>query len=239
MKKLLYDLLLLWGYVFHHNNKSKVLYYHDISTKYTRQGTPRDVMKAHFNVIRNCGFNIEKTIVASERQVQICFDDGWEGLYENQDFFIKESVYPTTFLIISRIGTEGYMTLDQILELDKLGFRFGCHTWSHKYLTDFNDAELKHEIVDAKIELEKLLGHSCDSICFPMGVFSDKVFNLCKEAGYKDIYASIRDSHDSDIKEGLICRNLIQTASLFELRCILKGYSPLLRNKDIKREYRP
>lgn len=238
MKRLVYRLLLLWDYVFHHNHDSKVLYYHDAGTKHTRQGTPTELMKIHFDAIRKFGFAIVKRITDDKNQVQICFDDGWKGLYDNKEFFIRESVFPTTFLIVSRLGTEGYMTREQVVELDKKGFCFGCHTWSHKYLTDFDDEGLKHEIIDAKAGLEKLLGHPVESICFPMGVFSDKVFNLCQEAGYTKIYSSIRDKYHSRLKKGLIGRNLIQAVSGFELKCILKGDSPLLRKKDIQREYK-
>lgn len=238
MKKLLYHLVLLWGYVFHHNTKSKVLYYHDISTEYTKQGTSKQLMRSHFEEIRRLGFMIVKNISSPKRQVQICFDDGWAGLYENKDFFIKEGVFPLTFIIISRIGTNGYLTIDQIKELDDLGFQFGSHTWSHKYLSKFDDDGLKHEIVDSKVYLERLLGHSCESICFPMGDYSDRVLKFCKEAGYKDVYSSIRAPYDCNMGAGVICRNLIQDSTNVELKCILKGYSPILRNKDTKREYK-
>lgn len=238
MRDFIYRILLFLGYVFHRNNKSKVLYYHDAGTKYTKQGTPKELMKLHFDEIRKLGFDIVKKVSFSQRQVQICFDDGWEGLYENKDFFIQEGVYPTTFIIISRIGTPGYMTADQIKELSSLGFLFGCHTWSHKYLSAFDDEGLKHEIVDSKVVLEELLGKKCEAICFPMGDFSDRVLKFCVEADYKDVYASIRAPYDGLKRKGVICRTLIQTATISDLNYILKGYSLVLKHKDTKREYK-
>lgn len=220
--------------VFHRNHDSKVVYYHDVGTQYTNMGTDLDLMKKHFDIIRKSGYSIVPKIDNRCGEVMICFDDGWAGIYDYKDFFVEQNISPTIFIAIDLIGVKNHLTKEQIKELENLGFKFQCHTWSHRSLTLFNDEELEHELKDSKAELEKLFDHPFTDICYPQGRFSKHIYDLCKKYGYKSQYSSIHGGYYDLEDKGVICRVCAQFSSPVELKMMLNGTSRLFRKHLIK-----
>ena len=230
-------LFTLWmGYVFYHNRKSKVLYYHDVSTAYTDMGTPLELIKKHINCIKQRGFSIVN-IDKPENQIMIAFDDGWKGLYDHRDFFIKEKIYPTIFIAVDLIGRDGYMTKENIEEMYQLGFLFESHTWSHTGLPGHVGVDLKHETEGAKSLLERTFGHPFRAICYPQGLFSKDVIDACTSAGYNLMYSSISGNYDDYIEHHIICRNLVQYIPANQIKYIIEGNSAIIKRRNIKRHF--
>ncbi len=232
-------LLILWlSNLFHHNHDSKIIYYHDVSKKYTDMGTDLETIKRHLSMVKRYGYEIVDGINKRKGQVMVCFDDGWSGLYEAKDFFVENKVFPTVFVAVDLIGRPGYLTLLQIKELQSEGFLFEGHTWSHNDLTTFDDDALRHEIIDSKEELSRLLGKNIEALCFPRGRFSDKVYQLSLEAGYKKQYSSITGGYyDLLESKNLICRNLVQSVTDKEFKYILNATSKFFVRRSIKLHY--
>ncbi len=232
-------LLILWfSNLFHHNHDSKIIYYHDVSRKYTGMGTDLETIKRHFVMVKKCGYKLVNNITQQKGQVMVCFDDGWAGLYDVKDFFIESKVFPTVFIAVDLIGKPGYLTLQQILELQRDGFLFEGHTWSHKDLTTCDEEGLRHEIIDSKEELSRLLGKEVTAFCFPRGRFSNRVYQLSVEAGYKKLYSSITGGYFDLIKsKNLICRNLVQSVTDREFKYILNATSKFFVKRSIKQHY--
>lgn len=232
-------LLILWlSNLLHYNHDSKIIYYHDVSKKYTRMGTDLDTIKRHVSIVKEQGYAIVPHITERKNQVMVCFDDGWAGIYEAKDFFVDNNIYPTVFIAVDLIGKRGYLSLDQILELQTCGFVFEGHTWSHKDLTTFDDAGLRHELIDSKAELSRMLGKEVEALCFPQGRFSDKVYQVSVEAGYKKIYSSIPGGYyDLLAERNLICRNLVQSSTDREFRYLLNSTSPIMVKRMSKLHY--
>lgn len=234
-----FKLIILWSSnLFHHNHDSKIIYYHDVSQKYTKMGTDFETIKRHFEMVKKCGYRFVEGITQQKGQVMVCFDDGWAGLYDVKDFFVENKVFPTVFIAVDLIGKPGYLTLQQIKELQGEGFLFEGHTWSHKDLTTFDDAGLRHELFDSKEELSLLLGRDIEALCFPQGRFSDKVYQLSVEAGYKKLYSSITGGYYYLLKnKNLICRNLVQSVTDKEFKYILNGTSRFFVRRSMKLHY--
>lgn len=237
-REIIKSAILFGGYLFHRNRDSKVLFYHDVGLNYTKMGTPLEIIQVHINQIKKLGFDIVKDIDKKQNQVMICFDDGWSGLYDAKDYFVKENIFPTVFVAVDLIGTKGYMTAEQIKELADKGFVFQAHTWSHEDLTTFDDEGLHKELVGAKSELEKKLAIQIDALCFPKGLYNDQVVSVSIEAGYKKLYSSIWGGYYDLIGRGLICRNLVQDIPPFAIKYVLQGASPYLTKRYMKRHYK-
>lgn len=231
MRLLLRRIVMLMGYLFHHNHDSKVVYYHDVSKRFTEMGTDYELMRKHFDIVRKSGYQIVPEITTREHQVMICFDDGWAGIYHYKEEFIKHQIFPTVFIAVDLIGKKGYLTTDQILELKNLGFRFQGHTWSHQDLTTFDEKGLEHELKESKEKLEKMFGHPFNAICFPMGRFSRKIKEKCVGFGYNKLFSSLPGGYFDLIDYNLICRNCVQNASCKEFEWMLNGKSILFRKK--------
>lgn len=207
------------------DRSSKIIFYHDIhsSTQYTDMGTHISVFKQHIKAIQDLSFTIVPRIVENENQVMICFDDGFRGIWDNRDYFIENHISPTVFIAVDLIGKDGYLSLEEIKLLAKEGFIFQAHGWKHSNLTAFDDNDLKRELCDAKIRLEKMTGLIIDEICFPQGYYSDKVVKLSEKWGYKVMYTSDPKPYSKRIKNNLLPRYLVQYASPSQLKAILRG----------------
>ena len=220
--------------------RSKILYYHDVTPEhgesYTDMSTPFALFAAHVAQVKRAGFEIVPRIESVHGQVLIAFDDGFRGVYENRARFVEWGVKPTIFLATTLVGKPGYMTADEIRELQELGFVFQCHTVSHTNLQKFAGDDLRRQVEDSKRELSEMLGREVDEICFPQGYYSDTVVAACRKAGYKKMYTSVPGDYEPD--SDLVCRNLCQFEPMSRFKLILKGGMNLLRGHYLKRHYK-
>ena len=78
-----------------------------------------------------------------------------------------------------------FLSLTEIREMAKSGIiYFGSHTQTHPFLTQIPDKNIQQEIIQSKNELERILGTSVDSFCYPYGNFNEKVKEHVKKSGY-------------------------------------------------------
>ena len=213
-----------------------MIYYHDVGTRYTDMGTSFDVIREHIMIAKSSLFEIVPEINSEKDQLMICFDDGWRGIYDYKDLFVTQGVFPIVFVAVELIGTEGHLSLKEINELRELGFIFQAHGWSHIDLTTVHEKHLKVELFDSKRRLEELLNHSVDSVCFPLGRFSEEVLFECQEAGYKKMYSSIWGSYNEMSRFSIVCRCFCQDLDTKEFKHAILGDSIILR-MNLKRRH--
>lgn len=238
IKPIIKSLIYWCSYVFERNHYSKIIYYHDVGKRFTDMGTDLDLIRSHFDIVRNCGYHFVDEIINLDGEIMVCFDDGWAGIYDSRDFFIEQNIHPTIFIAVELIGKPGYLTLDQIRELQDMGFLFEGHTWTHNDLTTFDDDDLWHEVKDSKDELSRHLGKEITAICFPKGRFSDKVYEACIKVGYEKLYASISGSYFDQFEDKkVICRNLVQSANQNDFKHILNSTSRIMKSRSVKLHY--
>lgn len=200
-------------------------------------GTALSLFEKHIEVIKKSGYSVVPSITQREHQVMICFDDGWEGIYDNKDFFVKQNIFPTIFIAVSLIGTEGHLSKYQIKELQAAGFRLQAHTWSHEDLTSFSSIELEKELMDSKAWLQKEFNCEFNAICYPMGRFSKLVFEKSREYGYTQQFSSIPGGYYEMEDEGLICRICAQFSSVTEFKWMLNSTSMFFRRRLYRQQF--
>lgn len=207
-----------------HSRKSKVVYYHDVydNISYTYMGTPIKTFLSHLDVIESLGFHIVDAIRNPNDEIMICFDDGFKGIWDTREYFYSRNLHPTVFVANSLIGSNGYLSINEIKELSEHGFIFEGHSWSHVNLTKFSEKELEHELYDSRITLSKLLDKDIRSICFPQGFYSELVIRKSIEAGYLKLYTSDTAPYDS-MPHPLIGRYLFQFDSSAQVKHTLMG----------------
>lgn len=131
------------------------------------------------------------------RPIIITFDDG--------DITNYQYAYPTLkdfglragfFILVSKAGTQGYMSWAQIKELKDEGMLIGSHGLTHRILTELSDGDLDYELKESKRILEENLSAPVDYLSIPRGFYNKKVIEKAKELGYKAVFTST--SKDSD-----------------------------------------
>ena len=76
-------------------------------------------------------------------------------MYNHKDYFVKNNIFPTIYIITSRVGHKNYLTWNEIRELDFLGFNIQAHTHLHSDLNILSGEELLFDLKTSKDILEK------------------------------------------------------------------------------------
>ncbi len=237
--------LYIIGRVICYNNNSKVLYYHDVcGTIFYKspdtdvlQGTPIEIFKKHINIIKQKGYAIVPKISKKKYEVSIMFDDGYRGIWDNRQFFYDNGIKPTVFLAVELIGKPSFLSKDEILELQKHGFVFECHSWSHVSLGKLSAEALKKELGDSKEFLSKLLGKEVTEICLPLGHYSDILISELKNYDYKVVYSSVPGNSSEKVEGFMETRNFCQSASPFDFKMILDGGLSIFKKRYMRLHY--
>ena len=216
---------------FYFIKKSKAIYYHDIDSdkKYTDMSTSIELFKKHINIIRENGYEIVNEITKPLRQIEICFDDGFSGLYDNIELIKKLNTPIHLFVISSFLGQENYINTAQLIALNNLPqITISSHTHTHQALNLISEKSIVDEFEKSKNTLEELLKTEVNSICFPEGKFSEKVIELANTLAYKKQYSSIPGFYHVKDYLPVIHRSLVQFAREDEFKAILKGGDHIL-----------
>lgn len=87
----------------------------------------------------------------SQGAVTFCFDDGRGSVFTLAKPLLDAYNYPAVaFIITSRVGTNGYMTLNNLLDMQSAGWDISSHTKNHIDLTVQNNQTIMTELKDSK-----------------------------------------------------------------------------------------
>lgn len=83
------------------------------------------------------------------------------------------------------------MTPEQVHELgnDPL-FTIGGHTVDHPYLTRCDPQQVRQQISENKIWLERITGRACDWFAYPLGDFDRPTLEQCRQLGFQQAFAT-------------------------------------------------
>jgi peptidoglycan/xylan/chitin deacetylase (PgdA/CDA1 family) len=123
--------------------------------------------------------------------IVITFDDGCETDLAVAAPILHNANFGATFYItLGYLGRRGYLVESQVRALSDGGFDIGCHSMTHPYLTELDDARLKVEMVEAKQRLEQMIGRPVHHFSCPGGRWSPKVAEVARRAGYHSVTTS-------------------------------------------------
>lgn len=217
--------------LFYVSKKSKVIFYHDIHAgkQYTAMSTPIELFIKHIQIIRENDYEIVSEIKEDYGQIEICFDDGFSGLYDNIELIKKLNIPIHLFVISSFLGKENYINTGQLISLNNLPqITISSHTHTHQVLNLISEKSIIKEFEKSKNTLEALLKTKVNSICFPEGKSSEKVIESANKLSYKKQYSSIPGFYHVKDYPTPIPRSLVQFAREDEFRAILKGGDHIL-----------
>lgn len=163
--------------------------------------------------------------------VVLTFDDGYETDYTIAAPILYSYQFNATFFVIAgAIGKPGFLSAAQLRELRQQGFEIGCHSMTHKYLTDLSDRELTTEIVEAKDRLQQLLGEPMAHFSCPGGRWSDKIALAVKTAGFSTLSTSKTGTNSSSANPYALNRiSMIRGLNLNQFADICDGKGFLKR----------
>ena len=159
---------------------------------YVRYILAQDAFRSQMQWLHDKGYRglsvSEALAYPSAPSVCITFDDGCEtDLIAAAPILQKFGFHATFYLTSGFLGTPGYLNPEQVRKLDSLGFEIGCHSMTHPYLSDLTDAELGREIVDAKLQIEQIIGHTISHFSCPGGRYDQRTLETARRAGFRTV----------------------------------------------------
>jgi peptidoglycan/xylan/chitin deacetylase (PgdA/CDA1 family) len=125
-------------------------------------------------------------------QLLLTFDDGFKSHFtEVKPLLLKHRLKGLFFPIPDKIGTEGYMTWEDLQDLSLSGFVIGAHGKSHQDLTKLDYQTLKQEIYDSKNILSSKLNIPIVDFSLPYGNYNHRTLIALKEAGFERVYTTL------------------------------------------------
>jgi poly-beta-1,6-N-acetyl-D-glucosamine N-deacetylase len=109
-----------------------------------------------------------------QKKILITIDDGFQSFYDYAWPYLKLNNIPfILFVSTEPVGRNGYMTWDQILEIEdsKLG-TIGHHSHTHEYLIDMTNEDFINDIETASKVFKEKLGYVPSIFSYPFGEYS-------------------------------------------------------------------
>ena len=115
-------------------------------------------------------FNIPKT----KKKILLTIDDAFSSFFDSAWPFLKKNEIPfILFISTEAVGNYGYMSWDEIKEIEKEDFVFlGNHSHSHEYLINYNFKNFKLDIDESIKIFEKNIGYNPIFFSYPFGEYS-------------------------------------------------------------------
>jgi peptidoglycan/xylan/chitin deacetylase (PgdA/CDA1 family) len=134
------------------------------------------------------------------RSIALTFDDGYDDAYTIvYPILHRYGLMGTFFIITGRVGQKGYLTWDQIKEMQAGGMEFGAHTITHPFMTTLSYERAFAEMIGSKLALEAELNTPITTFAFPYNDHNTILMEMARLVGYSSAY--IVDYHEGDPKD--------------------------------------
>jgi peptidoglycan/xylan/chitin deacetylase (PgdA/CDA1 family) len=125
------------------------------------------------------------------KSVCVTFDDGCETDLLSAAPLLKDLGFgATSYITVGFLGQPGYLSASQVRSLSALGVEIGCHSQTHPYLPDVDDARLQDETAGARDRLEQIAGVPVEHFSCPGGRWDRRVVAAVKAAKFRSMATS-------------------------------------------------
>ena len=174
-----------------------VLNYHQVNDeKHSALTLHVDQFREQMEYLHNQGYNtitlaqlydyLENGTELPNKPIVITFDDGYVDNYNNALPILKEyNMKATLFMISDAANTPGFVSTEQMHQMEAGGFDIQGHTNHHKILTKIAPTELPDALLGGKTSLEGILGEPIEYLAYPGGFNDMLVQYVSKQSGYK------------------------------------------------------
>ena len=169
----------------YYSNDSGILslmYHRFNENKYPSTNIKIDIFKKQIELIKDLGYEFynpellinELKEPKKEKKILITIDDGFKSFYNEAWPYLKENNIPFILFVSTQpVGKYGYMTWDEIKEIDESKFGFiGHHSHTHEYLIDMTNKEFMDDIETATKIFKNKLGYVPSIFSYPFGEYS-------------------------------------------------------------------
>jgi peptidoglycan/xylan/chitin deacetylase (PgdA/CDA1 family) len=122
------------------------------------------------------GHDLRLGVQPPPKSFVVTFDDGYEDGYTYAFPILAQNGFVATYFVIgSRIGDPGQLSVAEMQELVAAGNEIGNHTLSHRDLNPMTPEKIVTEIYTTEALIATAVGVWPESFCYPMGFTNAKV----------------------------------------------------------------
>ena len=158
------------------------MYHRFNENKYPSTNIRMEVFIEQMNIIKNLGYDFydpklflnEFNKSKNKKKILLTIDDGFKSFYNEAWPYLKKNKIPfILFVSTEPVGKNGYMTWDEIKEIEKskIGY-IGHHSHTHEYLIDMTEREFINDIEVASKIFDEKLGFVPAIFSYPFGEYS-------------------------------------------------------------------
>lgn len=130
-------------------------------------------------------------IYGRSRLVTLTFDDGRDSDYSVAFPALGGSRARADFFVnTSEIGKPGFLSWQQMAEMQRAGMGFQSHGHEHVDLSRLPEGALRHQLELSKRLLEDRLGSPVDFLGAPYGLVSARLVDMAQRVGYRAVCTS-------------------------------------------------
>ena len=120
-----------------------------------------------------------------EKPVVLTFDDGYADNYTTLLPLLEERGWKAVvYMVTNDIGRPGYLTWEQLRDMQKRGMEIGSHTANHQPLTGLEPQRRADELKLSKLLMEWNGMETIFSFSYPNGAYDEELPRLLKENEY-------------------------------------------------------
>ena len=164
-----------------------IMYHRFDEIKYPSTNIRMEVFLKHIQLIKDLNYEFinpndfkqQFSVPKKQKKILLTIDDGFQSFYEVAWPYLKDNKIPfILFVSTEPVGNKGYMTWNQIKEVEKEEFTsIGHHSHTHEYLIEKSDEEFVKDIEKANSIFENRLGYIPDLFSYPFGEYSEFMRN--------------------------------------------------------------
>jgi len=134
-----------------------------------------------------------------DKPIIITFDDGFLDNYEIAFPILQEyNVRATIFMMTAYIGLDGWLTAEQIREMEASGLvRVEPHTHNHTDMLQLTPEQMREQIERSNTALTEVTGREHRIFAYPYGFFDEQVKKIVAE--YYDIAFAVGNGDRRDM----------------------------------------
>ena len=159
------------------------MYHRFNENKYPSTNIKMDIFLKHIQLINDLNYKFihpkdfkEKFDTPKKnKSILLTIDDGLKSFYDVAWPYLKKNKIPfILFVSTEPVGNKGYMTWDQIKEINKESFAvIGHHSHTHDYLIEKTNEEFIKDIETANLIFKDKLGFIPEFFSYPFGEYSE------------------------------------------------------------------
>ena len=163
------------------------MYHRFDENKYPSTNIKMDIFLEHVKLIKNLDYDFIHPrefqdnfyIPKKKKKILLTVDDAFKSFYDVAWPFLKKNKIPfILFVSTEPVGNNGYMSWDQIKEIESEKFAIiGHHSHSHEYLIDKSDQNFIDDIETANKIFQEEIGYVPNLFSYPFGEYSEFMRN--------------------------------------------------------------